>query len=75
MADNAVALDGVAGIRPPLWIPMNSPDDISDSSCEALPASYPLSIPSPVASPGRAPTKRHLLTVSDLRCPKRRELS
>ncbi len=28
MADNAVALDGVAGIRPPLWIPMNSPDDI-----------------------------------------------
>ena len=58
MADNAVALDGVAGIRPPLWIPMNSPDGISDGSCEALPASYPLSIPSPVASPGRAPTKR-----------------
>lgn len=28
MADNSVALDGVAGIRPPLRIPMNSPDDI-----------------------------------------------
>jgi hypothetical protein len=28
MADNAAALDGAAGIRPPLWIPMNSPDDI-----------------------------------------------
>ena len=62
MADNAVALDGVAGIRPPLWIPMNSPDDIFRWFLRGIAPSYPLSIPSPVASPGRAPTKRYLLT-------------